>query len=107
MSQASRIQPGPMYAGSKPARDPQYLRYIKRLPCVACLKTWQIDPAHTGPHGTSQKASDYTAIPLCRKCHREFDAAPAAFAEKHHFDVPALIQMFNRFYQLKIARKAA
>lgn len=102
----SQIRPGQMYSGSKPTRDREYLRFIKRLPCVACLRTWWIDPAHTGPHGTGQKSSDLSCIPLCRRCHDAFDADPRGFAERHKLDIPALIQMFNRFYELKI-RKAA
>jgi hypothetical protein len=29
-----------------------------------------VEAAHTGPHGISQKASDYTCIPLCHEHHR-------------------------------------
>ena len=107
MSQPLQIRPGQMYQGSKPAVDPEYRRFIKRLPCVACLQTWWIDPAHTGPHGTGQKSSDYSCIPLCRKCHQEFDACQWKFAFKHHLDIPALIEMFNSFYRTKLGGKAA
>lgn len=104
---AEQIRPGPLYAGAKPARDPEYRKYIKRLPCVVCLKTWWIDPAHTGPHGIGQKSSDLDCIPLCRRHHDEFDRAPQQFAERHKLDIPALIQMFQSFYQTKLRRKAA
>ena len=96
------IRPGKLYRGSKPSRDIEYRRFIKRLPCVACLRTWWIDPAHTGPHGIGQKSCDFSCIPLCRPCHREFDANPRAFAERHQLDIPALIAMFNHFYQEKL-----
>jgi len=65
----SQLRPGTLYQGSKPIRDAEYRRFIKRLPCVGCDKTWWIDPAHTGPHGTGQKSCDLTCIPLCRPCH--------------------------------------
>jgi hypothetical protein len=91
-----------MYQGSKPVRDPAYKRFIKLLPCVACLKTWWVDPAHTGPHALGQKSSDLDCIPLCRKHHIEFDAAPYEFAERHKLDIPALIQMFQHFYNEKL-----
>lgn len=107
MSHITEIRPGVIYHAHQPVRDDQYRRFIKSLPCVGCLKTWWVDPAHTGPHGIGQKACDLTCIPLCRKCHREFDAAPRKFAEARKLDIPALIEMFNAFYQTKLGGKAA
>ena len=107
MSEAQQIRPGTMYEGAKPERDREYLRFIKRLPCVACAKTWWVDACHTGPHGLGQKSSDYSAIPLCRVHHEEFDACPWKFAWKHHLDIPALIEMFQHFYQEKLKGRAA
>lgn len=105
MSEAFKVQPGPMYSGGRPARDPLYLRFIKSLPCLACSRTWWVDPCHTGPHGIGQKSDDYSSIPLCRKHHHEFDSAPAAFIERHGIDLPAVIGMFQTFYHTK--KKAA
>jgi hypothetical protein len=102
-----QIRPGQLYQKTKPVRDREYLRFIKRLPCVCCLKTWWIDPAHTGAHATGQKASDLDCIPLCRKCHIEFDACQWRFAERHHLDIPALILMFQHFYANKLKGRAA
>jgi hypothetical protein len=107
MNRPEQIRPGQLYQGAKPARDPEYRRFIKRLPCVACLRTWNVDPAHTGQHGLGQKASDLDTIPLCRRCHDEFDSAPRQFAERHKLDIPALIQMFRSFYQTKLGGRAA
>lgn len=95
------------YRPAKPIRDPGYRRWIKRSPCAACGRSWSIDPAHTGPHGMSQKASDLTCIPLCRRCHDAFDATPQLFAEKHGLDIPALIQQLNQAYQQTMKGKAA
>jgi len=103
----SRLRPGPLYQGTKPTRDADYTRFIKRLPCVACLRTWWIDPAHTGPHGIGQKSSDLSCIPLCRRCHDQFDADPRGFAARHRLDIPALIQKFNQFYETKLKGRAA
>jgi len=102
-----QVNPGPLYRAVRPVRDPQYLRFLKKLPCVACLKTWNVDPAHTGPHGIGQKACDRKAIPLCRKCHREFDAGPQRFIDKHKLNIPALIAKFNQFYRTTIKKEAA
>ena len=103
INQPLAVQPRPIYRAEKPVRDPQYRRFIKRLPCVACLQTWGVAPAHTGPHGMAQKACDLKCIPLCRKCHDAFDADPRGFAEAQKLDIPALIQRFKQFYREKVA----
>ena len=109
MNQPQQIRPGRLYIAQKPVRDPLYRRFIKSLPCVACLKTWSVDPCHTGPHGTGQKSCDLSCIPLCRKHHREFDSIPREFTDRHKLDIPALILKFNSFYWLKLQprKKAA
>jgi hypothetical protein len=49
-------------------RDPKYLDWIRRQPCLLC--GGPSEAAHTGPHGYGQKASDHDAIPLCWRHHR-------------------------------------
>jgi hypothetical protein len=95
------VRTTPIYKSEPLVRDPNYTRYVKQFPCVGCKRKWGIDPAHVGPHGTGQKASDLTVIPLCRACHRLFDSNPIAFAESKRLDIPALQRMFRRFYRLK------
>ena len=96
-----------LYQPSKPIRDPLYKRFVKRLPCQNCGKTWNIDPCHTGPHGASQKSSDLSCIPLCRRCHDLFDADPRGFTQKNRMDVPALIAKLNQFYCEKLKGQVA
>jgi len=103
----SQLRSGPVYHASKPVRDPEYKRFIKALPCVACLRTWSVDPCHTGPHGIGQKACDLKTIPLCRRCHGAYDADPREFIETWKLDIPALIARFNQFYQTKLKGRAA
>ena len=102
----SRLRPGPLYQGTKPTRDADYTRFIKRLPCVACLRTWCIDPAHTGPHGIGQKASDYDALPGCPECHRELHRlGPVRFQIGHgDIDFKEVIAMLHQFYQWETGR---
>ena len=53
-----------------PERNPAYLAWIRTLPCTACKREGQNEAAHTGTDGgMSQKASDYSCIPLCADCH--------------------------------------
>jgi hypothetical protein len=80
----------------KPVRNPGYLQWIRTLPCSVCRTTRQIEAAHTGPHGISQKSSDLSAIPLCRKHHRTGDDSyhklgPRRFAELHRLNIRAIV----------------
>jgi hypothetical protein len=104
--QAFQISPGPLYKPQKPQRIPAYLRFIKSFACLVCNRTWNIDPCHTGPKGLSQKSCDLSCIPLCRKCHDEFDAAPQEFARKHGLNIPKLIKQFNKLWKQKQRRRA-
>jgi hypothetical protein len=56
--------------GQKPARDWKYRSWIRSLPCVGCGLDPAGEAAHTGSDGgMSQKASDYSCVPLCSDCH--------------------------------------
>ena len=66
----------------KVGRDPEYLAYIRSLPCCVCVKldaicvrgcsqTSLTESAHVGPRGLSQKCPDKEALPLCAEHHRE------------------------------------
>lgn len=50
---------------SKRYESPQYLDFIRGLPCAVC--GGQSEPHHTVSRGAS--GSDLTCIPLCRKDH--------------------------------------
>lgn len=103
VQQAFSIAPGPMYTGHKPERSDAYRRWVKPWPCAACRKPWGIDPAHTGPHGTAQKASDFTCIPLCRQCHRQYDTDPRGFAARVGLSVSGTVRKLNRIWKGRAA----
>jgi hypothetical protein len=105
MIQPMAVRSERMYCGSRPVRDPKYLRYIRRQASVVS-RFGGCDPCHTGPHATGQKSSDLTAIPLTRKEHDQFDADPRGFAELHGLDIPALIREFNEMYDSKMEKIA-
>ena len=69
-----------------PSRDSRYRAWIRTLPCATCGSRWQIEAAHTGSEGgMSQKASDYSCVPLCRKCHTAGSSAYHRIG-KHEFE---------------------
>jgi hypothetical protein len=106
LTSAYQIAVGLIYKREKLVRDPLYKRWIKRFACVGCGRTWGIDPAHTGAHGYGIKSSDLSCIPLCRKCHDEFDANPSDFAIVHKLDIPVLTAYFNNAWSSKQKRTA-
>lgn len=104
MNDAYQVNPGAMYQRQQPGRNEDYLKWIRKQPCVVCGSSWNVESAHTGAHGLGQKSSDLSCLPLCRKHHRTADASlhvlgPVKFAELHQLDIPSLIARFNRLFQ--------
>ncbi len=104
-------------------KDPAYLKWLHTLPCVTCwlmgsgeiqafpgdgdtTATGQSSPteaAHVGDRGLSQKASDRTAIPLCRECHREGPRAIHLLGKwfwgRHNLNRLKVIEHLNELYE--------
>lgn len=63
-------------SGKQPLRSEEYKAWIRTLPCLLCremelpLQWSETEAAHSGPHGVSQKSSDYSCLPLCAFHHR-------------------------------------
>jgi hypothetical protein len=53
----------------KPPRSRLYLAWIRTLPCIVCGSIRGIEASHTGPHGLSQKSSDYSATRRIPQLH--------------------------------------
>ena len=99
-----------LYVPSKPLRDDEYLRWIRKFPCCICHWNRRIEAAHTGPHGLGQKSSDYAAIPLCDLCHRLGERSihklgPLEFERAHSVKLAELVEMFNAMWRKR--KKAA
>lgn len=61
-------------------RSPEYIAWIKTLPCVICHKPG-VDPHHViglhwGLSGGGLTAPDSFVMPACRKCHRQIHTEP-------------------------------
>lgn len=102
--QAFQVAVTRIYQRHTPERNPAYLRFLRRFPCIVCGSWRGVEAAHFGPHGIGQKASDLDALPVCSRCHRTSNDSyhrlgPVKFALIHNLDVPALIQMFRRFWE--------
>ena len=86
-----------------PARDTRYLAWIRTLRCAACGASAPCEAAHTGRDGGKAiKASDYSAIPLCHRCHRtgvhSYHAGKVSFAAYWCIDYDALVQKYNALW---------
>lgn len=93
-----------LYRRKKPGRDIQYLRWIRKFPCVGCGTSRWIEAAHIGPHGIGQKADDREALPLCYKCHRTDNDSlhkigPVKFQQRKNICFADLIAYFQGMYK--------
>jgi hypothetical protein len=88
-----------------PLRAPGYLDWLRKNYCLLCQHMGlcqfnETEAAHTGPHGTSQKAADNQALPLCGRCHREarysLHVLGRAFWNNFHLDREALVEDYWR-----------
>jgi hypothetical protein len=66
----SKLTPAGSRSSKGPPRDPAFLAYVRRWPCVLCRRTGRTEPHHFGRHGTGTKCSDYEVTPLCTEHHR-------------------------------------
>jgi hypothetical protein len=92
---------------TKPVRNHAYLRWIRSLPCVVCRSRWQIEAAHTGPHGMGQKSSDLSAIPLCARHHRTGNDSyhklgSAKFSEVHQLSIREVVARLSAKSRIRI-----
>lgn len=111
--------------GVWPERDPKYLRFVGLFLCIQCFAPiWSdvltgtlelvqmrhynffpsgTEAAHTGPHGLSQKASDYRTVPLCAYHHRIAkdcqQGRKVDWFEENGIDLEAVISLLNRVYR--------
>ena len=93
-----------LYRGG-PARDVQYLNWIRSLRCAACGREPRSEAAHVGRDGGKGiKASDYSVIPLCHRCHRTgtysyHAAGKLTFAAMYCLDFDALVAKYNAIWE--------
>ena len=87
-----------------PSRDAAYLGWIRSLRCCACGRAPRSEAAHVGRDGGKGiKANDYSAIPLCHRCHRtgaySYHAGKQTFAAMYCLDYDALVQKYNAIWE--------
>ena len=92
-----------------PPRDQAYLGWIREMPCIACGIEGRSVAAHTGTDGgMSQKASDYSCVPLCADCHTQAPGAyhragRGTFERRHGLSFAGAVARLNREWQARCA----
>ena len=66
-----------------PGRSEEYLDYVRSLACGVCSERPTV-AHHVMSAGVGQKGSDFSAIPLCRKHHREVHVKGWLHFEQEH-----------------------
>src|ERR1017187_5536824 len=103
-----------------PDRSPEYLAWIRTLPCLVCSRVsggaTVIEAAHTnalGSRGVGQKTSDFSAIPLCAAHHREnLDSyhvlGEQGFSHTHGINLQEIVlRLQSRFWQQDVSASRA
>ena len=89
----------PSYMSSEPFRNPDYLAYIRRQPCLVCGGACGPSEAHHEyGHGTSIKGSDFRALPLGTKHHRERHDKGRRFWDEYNIDPTAEMMRLLEWY---------
>lgn len=92
-----------------PPRDEDYKAWVREFPCLACHCRGRSEAAHTGSDGgMSQKASDYSCVPLCPDCHTQAPGSyhrvgKRAFEQRHGLSFIDIVARLNREWQEKCA----
>jgi hypothetical protein len=83
-----------------PERNEPYKAWVRTLPCCCGCGRGPSEAAHTGSDGgQSQKASDFTCVPLYWECHREYhQIGKRAFEIKHQVSFAQLVRGLNARY---------
>ena len=92
-----------------PPRDGDYKAWIRTLSCCACGVEGRSEASHTGTDGgMSQKASDYSCIPLCSACHTQAPGAyhrvgKRAFEQRHGLSFACIVVRLNSEWRARCA----
>lgn len=90
-----------------PARSWRYRTWIRLFPCLICGRHGS-EAAHTGlDGGKSQKASDFSCLPLCPECHtfgpKSYHVLlRERFQLVHGIDLDEKVVFFNCMYREKV-----
>lgn len=94
-------------------KDPAYLQWLRRLPCVACGSRERVEAAHVRagypsagwrPTGMQEKPDDVRCVPLCALDHREGPDAQHRSGERawwsaRGIDPPDLCAALRKAYE--------
>lgn len=84
-------------------RDPDYLAFLRRCPCVVCIQLGIKAPSSEAAHlRTKRGHGDTWAVPLCINHHRQQHAdGIKSFIARHKLDVDHLCADYRAAYEGK------
>lgn len=69
-------------------RDEDYLDWVRDQPCAVCPAPSPSDPHHLDSGVMGSKGDDWTALPLCRRCHRAYhDEGHRSFQKRRNVNL--------------------
>ncbi len=102
-----RITPPERKPPVKAKRDPKYLAWVRKMPSLISGRT-PCDACHTGSDGgMSQKASDFSCVPMTREEHQEYHRiGKAAFERKYGVNFAVEVARLNAEWTILRKRTA-
>jgi hypothetical protein len=87
-----------------PPRSPDWLSFIRSLPCLVCGSMRNVEAAHfPGLRGMAQKRSDFETGPLCRVHHQEQHRIGwPRFIQTYGLDIRAILEELREKPKLRI-----
>lgn len=84
---------GVRFPKEKTTRHPEYLDFVRTLPCCICDRPGPNEAHHAGAdRGMGIKCNDTRAISLCSRCHAEWHSIGVkSFQEKHNVSVKDMV----------------
>ncbi len=89
-----------------PLRSPAFLAHVRTFMCLTCYATRGIAACHTENNGMSSKGPDSGCVPLCSRCHAEYDANKKKFEREHLHGMLSLKDQAQASWRIWVKKEA-
>lgn len=88
----------------KTPRDSKFLKFVRDLPCIKCGNYPAGQSHHTETGGVSPVGSDYSAVPLCYRCHHLLHTTCSKSGFWQEEELKAVLNKLREQYEQSKAR---